>query len=462
MEQGHHDGPGSDAGVYDVIGIGFGPANLALAIAMEEAAPEAQLRRLFLEAKPSYVWHPGMLLEGSMLQVTVLKDLVTVENPRSRFTFLSYLKEKGRLYDFLNLRTLFPTRLEFNDYLGWAAEQLDRWVCYGREVVEVLPAAADGAVTEENPELLRVVARDAASGRRVEYLTRHLVLAAGAEPVAPEGIDFRKSPRVLHSHQFLDRIRAFPDREAPYRFVVVGSGQSAGELFEYLMDAYPNADVTAAVRRFAYKPVDESDFTNRIFFPEWVDYYHELPAERRRAFFNDLRDVNYAAIDHPLIRRIYEKLYRQKVQGRERCRLWPFLELEGVAETDDGLEIAFRDVMRGGQVDLAADAVVLCTGYVWRKEHPLLDALAPWFERDDRGGYAVRRDYAIASRAGLRPNVYLQGYCEDTHGIAETVLSLLPVRAKEILTSIAASAVEREVALRDAAVGATSGSAPLL
>ena len=87
MEQGHHHGPASLVEVYDVIGIGFGPANLALAIAMEEAAPEAQWRRLFLEAKPSYAWHPGMLLEGSMLQVTVLKDLVTVENPRSRFTF---------------------------------------------------------------------------------------------------------------------------------------------------------------------------------------------------------------------------------------------------------------------------------------------------------------------------------------------------------------------------------------
>jgi L-ornithine N5-oxygenase len=402
---------------------------------MEEGAP-AGIRRLFLETKPSYVWHPGMLLEGSILQVTVLKDLVTVENPRSRFTFLCYLKEKGRLYDFLNLRTLFPTRVEFNDYLGWAAEKLDRWVCYGREVVAVLPAAADGSVTAEDPELLAVVARDAATGRELRYLTRHLVLAAGAEPVAPAGIDFRGGSRVFHSHCFLDRIRAFPDRDAPYRFVVVGSGQSAGEIFEYLMDHYPRAEVTAAVRRFAYKPVDESDFTNRIFFPEWVDYYHALPGERRRAFFSDLRDVNYAAIDHPLIRRIYEKLYRQKVQGYERCRLHPFLEFEQVVETEDALTVGCRDVMQGGRVELAADALVLCTGYVWRKEHPLLDALAPWFERDDLGGYAVRRDYAIASREGFRPNVYLQGYCEDSHGISETVLSLMPVRAKEILMSI--------------------------
>lgn len=456
MEQGHSFGPaGNDGEVYDVVGIGFGPANLALAVAMEEAAAERQVKRLFLEAKPGCQWHPGMLLEGSLLQVTVLKDLITVEDPCSRFTFLNYLKQKGRLYDFLNLRTLFPTRIEFNDYLGWAAEQLAHRVRYGSEVLEVAPASSNGAAAPSSPELLRVVARDLATGETMEYLARHLVLAAGGEPLAPPGVELRSGRRVIHPHQFLDRMREFPDRDAPYRFVVVGSGQSAGELFEYLMDHYPNAEVTAAVRRFSYKPVDESDFTNRIFFPEWVDYYYELPPERRREMFASLRDVNYSAIDHPLIRRIYEKLYRQKVLGRERCRFLPFLDLLRVEEDDQRVRMSFRDLMQGGEVDLEADGLVLCTGYVWRKEHPLLDSLAPWFERDGDGGYRVRRDYGIATRPPFKPNVYLQGYCEGTHGISETVLSLLPVRAKEILTSIvAALEVSREAAVEALRQGA--------
>ncbi len=440
MEQVRFPGRSPEARVYDIIGIGFGVANLALGVAMTEAPEEEQLDRLFLEARPEFVWHPGMLLEESGLQVTVFKDLITVENPCSRFTFLNYLKDRGRLFEFLNLRTLFPSRIEFNDYLSWAAEQLDRWVCYGQEVIEVLPVSASGELELDNPTLLKIVARDRATGCTVEYFSRQLVLAAGAEPTAPEGFDFRCQPGVLHSHQFLDRISDFPDREAPYRFVVVGSGQSAGELFEYLMDHYPNADVTAAIRRFAYKPVDESDFTNRIFFPQWVDYYHQLPDDKRRPFFEDLKDVNYAAMDSPLIHRIYDKLYRQKVRGRERCRVAPFLELESLEEDrDDGLRILFRDVMQDTPVVLPADGLVLCTGYVWRKEHPVLDALAPWFERDSLGGYQVCRDYSIATRASFRPRVYLQGYCEDTHGISETVLSLLPVRARDILTSAVAA-----------------------
>ena len=49
--------------VHDIIGIGFGPANIALAIALEELAPQLSVR--FLERRPSAAWQPGMLLEGS-------------------------------------------------------------------------------------------------------------------------------------------------------------------------------------------------------------------------------------------------------------------------------------------------------------------------------------------------------------------------------------------------------------
>src|SRR5215208_8142900 len=143
--------------VYDILGVGFGPANLALAICLEEEAEEGRrdLKRLFLEIKPRAVWHPGMLLEDSLIQISVLKDLATVRNPRSRFTFLNYLKTQGRLFEFLNLRDLFPTRIEFNDYLRWVAGELEQRVRYGREVLAVEPVEGDGEV-----RLLRVTCRD--------------------------------------------------------------------------------------------------------------------------------------------------------------------------------------------------------------------------------------------------------------------------------------------------------------
>ncbi len=436
--------------VYDLVGLGFGPANLSLAIALEEAAEEpggVDLRRLFLEARPEHCWHPDMLLENSLIQITVLKDLVTVRNPRSRFTFLSYLQEKGRLFEFLNLRDLFPSRVEFNDYLGWVAGKLAGNARYGRRAKSVRPVAgADGEVT-----MLEVVARDEATGEEERYRARNVVVATGGRPSAPPGIEPPAGPlaeRVIHSHYFMTRIaEQFPDRYAPYRFVVVGSGQSGAELFYCLVNRYPNADVTATVRRFGYKPVDESDFTNEVFFPEMVDFFYELPEGKRAEVVDSFREVNYSVVDHPLIRKIYRALYDERLAGKDRARVLPYRKLVAIGTRGEALLPRFEHLVEGGASEIPCDGLILATGYRWDKEHPLLDELAPYFELDGRGGYKVLRDYRLAGKPGFTAGVYLQGYCEQSHGISETVLSLLPMRAQDILDSVLEAHASRREAV---------------
>jgi L-ornithine N5-monooxygenase len=442
--------------VYDLIGVGFGPANLALGIALEEEAERpggTDLSRLFLEARPDPCWHPGMLLENSLVQITVLKDLVLPVNPRSRFTFLSYLQEKGRLFEFLNLRDLFPTRTEFNDYLCWVAGQLAGRVRYHHRARRVRALPRDGEV-----DLLEVVAADGATGEEARFLARNVVVAAGGRPWVPPGLGFSldgASDRVFHSHEFMQRTgRGFPDRFAPHRFVVVGSGQSGAEIFHCLLERYPEADVTATVRGFGYKPADESDFVNEVFLPEMVDFFYDLPADRRGEVVDSFRDVNYSVVDHSLIRKIYRRLYDERVEGKRRARVLPYQELVAVEERDGAVRLRFRDRIRGHEREVEADGVVLCTGYRWDKEHPLLDDLSPWLVTDGDGGYRPLRDYRLESTGGLAPGVYLQGYCEESHGISETVLSLLPVRAQDILRSLLARAAERPEALVASAAGA--------
>jgi L-ornithine N5-oxygenase len=424
--------------IYDLIGIGFGPANLTLGVCLEEEAESSRgsdLRWLFLEAKPHAVWHPGLLLEDSSIQNSVLKDLALVRNPRSRFTFLNYLKEKGRLFEFLNLRELYPSRIEFNDYLSWVAAQLRERVRYGRPVVAVEPVDGSGGEVE----LLRVIAETPRGTE--ELLTRHLVVATGGAPWVPEGVELAPGGRAFHAHEFLQRLRRdFPDPEAPYRFVVVGQGQSAAELFYHLLAHYPQADVTATIRRFAYKPIDGSHFTNEIFFPQMVDVVFELPEEKRRLILDTCRDVNYAVVDGDLIRRIYQFLYQEKVAGRERARIRPFLHLTGVEEGPAAVTARFVDLLRDRPVALESDGLVLATGFEWHREHPLLAALSPYLERDAAGGYRTGRDYRIAARPGFAPRVYVQGCAESTHGVSETVLSLMPVRAGDILESLLTAA----------------------
>ena len=431
--------PSREEPIHDLLGVGCGPANLALAVALEEEAERAggtDLARLFLEARPEPCWHPGMLLEGSLIQIAVLKDLVTVRNPQSRFTFLSYLKDRGRLFEFLNLRDLFPTRYEFNDYLCWVADRLGETIRFGYAVETVRPA--QGVPGTEPGEVLEVIARDAATGGTKRFLARNVVVATGGRPTFPDGLEVRPGGRVLHPQEFARRIgEVAPDEAGSYRFVVVGSGQSGAELFYHLATRYPRSEVTATVRRFGYKPVDESDFTNEVFFPDMVDFFYGLPEDRREMVVDSFRDVNYAVVDHPLIKKIYRFLYDERVRGRDRVRLLPYLELRKVEEDDERVRLELEHKVHGERVTLDCDAAVLCTGYEWaREEHPVLAELADSVERDGRGRWAVERDYRLVTRPELSAGVYLQGYAEDTHGISETVLSLLPIRAQEIVDSV--------------------------
>ena len=191
--------------------------------------------------------------------------------------------------------------------------------------------------------------------------------------------------------------------------MVVGSGQSGAELFNYLMTHYPNADITAAIRRFSYKPVDDSDFTNEIFFPSMVDTLFELADEKRKMILDHCRDVNYAVVDLALIRRIYKCLYQEKVEGRNRARIRTFLKLEDILETGDGVIARFLDVLRDETVTLEADGMILCTGYTWRKNHPLLHGLAPWLRCD---GTAATGSSATTAWRPSRPSLRASS-CRD-------------------------------------------------
>src|SRR5688500_19564425 len=126
------DLPGHELPVYDIVGIGFGPANLAMAAALAEHNAAADRDRVvtghFLERQPAFGWHRGMLIGDATMQVSFLKDLVTMRNPSSDYSFLHYLQSRGRLVEFINHKVLFPLRIEFHDYLEWAAERMSHAV----------------------------------------------------------------------------------------------------------------------------------------------------------------------------------------------------------------------------------------------------------------------------------------------------------------------------------------------
>ena len=46
--------------------------------------------------------------------------------------------------------------------------------------------------------------------------------------------------------------------------------------------------------------------------------------------------------------------------------------------------------------------------------------------------FSVDRNYRVLASPDLQASVYLQGFCENSHGLSDTLLSVLPARAAEI------------------------------
>ncbi|WAL98292.1 lysine N(6)-hydroxylase/L-ornithine N(5)-oxygenase family protein [Streptomyces sp. Je 1-369] len=437
--------PGDDAPlVHDLIGIGFGPSNVAMAIALSEhnasVGREETVTAHFFEQQPSFGWHRGMLIDDATMQVSFLKDLVTQRNPTSEFSFLCYLKSKGRLTDFINHKNLFPLRVEFHDYLEWAAAKVDDQVSYGHEVVGVTPFVRDGVV-----EYLDVTVRSA-EGLAV-HRARNLVIGTGLRPLMPEGIE--RGDRVWHNSELLAKVDDL-EGTSPSRFVVVGAGQSAAENVAYLHRRFPEAEICAVFSRYGYSPADDSSFANRIFDPDAVDEYFDAPEGVKRRLMDYHGNTNYSVVDIDLIDDLYRESYREKVLGTERLRFLNVSRLTGVKETPEGVRATVTSLVTGEENPVDADVVVFATGYSPADPVGLLGEVADRCLRDDEGRVRVERDYRVATDADLRCGIYLQGGTEHTHGITSSLLSNIAIRVGEILDSVrergAASAEVRPVA----------------
>ncbi|KAK1980652.1 L-ornithine 5-monooxygenase [Colletotrichum cereale] len=479
--------PCEPSDIHDLICVGFGPASLSVAVAMHDyqeagrqlAPGRSAPRVLFLEKQPQFAWHPGMLLSGARMQISFIKDMASLRNPRSQFTFLNYLHCNNRLVDFTNLDTFLPARVEYEDYLRWCARHFDDVVEYGRDVVSVSPdpQTAGGVRT------WTVKSRSIKTGQVTSYQTRNVLIATGGQPRLPKVLP-AKHPRIIHSSQYAQLApQILNDTSRPYRVAVIGAGQSAAEIFRDVQRAYPNAKTWMVMRSEFLKPADDSPFVNSIFNPSYVDELYPKSQNYRRALIKEAKATNYGVVRLQIIEALYEMLYHQKRTLGTDERKWPHRMLFGrditqvteSKETDrlqlhvrrlesacDGPEDGFVGQLPGDEV-LDVDLVVAATGYqrnahidMLRDSWSLLPEAPPAGNAGDRelvDGWEicgpdatsgsrkleVGRDYRVRYAPGaVAPDagVYLQGCCEATHGLSDTLLSILAVRSAEIIDSI--------------------------
>ncbi|RAL15039.1 lysine N(6)-hydroxylase/L-ornithine N(5)-oxygenase family protein [Aspergillus homomorphus CBS 101889] len=444
--------------LHDLLCVGFGPASLAIAIALNDALDPClnkstsssgwQPRVCFLERQKQFAWHPGMLLPGSKMQISFIKDLATLRDPRSSFTFLNYLHQKERLIHFTNLGTFTPARLEFEDYMRWCAQRFSEVVSYGEEVIDVVPGKSDPMSSVV--DYFTVHSRNVETGEISSRTARKVVVALGGSPKMPPGLP--QDPRILHSSQYCTNLPALlNDKRQPYNVAVLGSGQSAAEIFHDLQKRYPNSKTTLIMRDTAMRPSDDSPFVNELFNPERTDKFYNLSsAERQRSLKAD-KATNYSVVRLELIEQIFDDMYTQRIQNPDESQ-WQHRILPGrkvtrvehhgpqsrmrihVRAAKDGADSLVGD----GKETLEVDALMVATGYN-RNAHEQLLKNVQHLRPAGQDMWTPGRDYRVAmdtDKVSAYAGIWLQGCNEKTHGLSDSLLSVLAARGGEMVDSI--------------------------
>ena len=417
----------TEPSTYDILGVGFGPSNLALAIALDEILVERgrELTHCFIERQPRFTWHGDMLLPGTDMQISFLKDLVSLRDPTSPYSFVNYLRQHNRLEAFINQKTFFPSRIEFNDYLRWTAGHFEAHCRYGESVTRVVPEYKGRDVVA-----LQVHSADAA-GRERQRRTRSLVFAPGGRPFMPACFADENDDRIIHSSRYLGEIARKPlDAAGAHTLAVIGGGQSAAEIFLDLVSRYPNAKVDLILRGSTLKPSEDGPSINHIFDPDYTDFFFGQSQQVRQSLLAEFRHTNYAVVDGDLIERISAMLYAQRVEGGERVRVLSSCAIDQVQCDEHGVVLSLA--LAGAEaVQQRYDRVVTATGYLRDTSRSLLAELEHELE-----GFTIGRHYQLAAPAHMQAPIFVQGSSETTHGLADTLLSVLAIRSHEIALSL--------------------------
>lgn len=407
---------------FDFLGIGVGPANMSLAALTD---PVTDLKAEFLEAKREFRWHPGLMLPDSQLTVTFFRDLVTLVDPTSRFSFLNFLVQEGRAFRFLEANGIGCSRREFEQYFQWAAAQLPS-VRFGTPVESV-------AVSDEGFQVT-------SAGGAIRT-TRTLVLGTGSEPRMPAFAKPFIGDSVLHSSQLTDVRPQWKGR----RVLVVGAGQSGAEVVSHLLadeNALPSS-LTWTSSRIGFQPLDDSPFTNEWFSAPFVHYFNGLSDGRRAEVLREQKEAGGDGITDELLTSIYRRLYHLDTVLRKdlQHRLLPSRRALGLKQDGSALVADLHDVNFDSVERLPVDLVIFCTGY----QRGLPEYLKPLHDRLPLadGDFRIRPDYSIEFDGPEDLRIYVHGLAERTHGISDNLLSLVSWRSARILNSISGREVHQ-------------------
>ena len=407
---------GSKSPRYRCVGIGAGPANLSLAALLHG---DPGMPNLVIDRKAEFTWHDDQLIPGATLQVSLFKDLVSLSDPTSPFSFIAYLHDRGRIYHYLNAQFEKVPREEFRNYLGWACSRNEN-VVFGEEA-QAVDFTGDAFVVQTDKRAL---------------LADNVVVGVGTVPWVPMFARPHLGSTQFHVSEFRSKAVRLRDK----RVAVIGGGQSGAEAFLDLISR-PDSELPHRVswlsRRRNYFPIDDAPFTNEFYMPCHSDYFAELDLAVR-ADFNSQQVLTSDGISESTAREIYQQIYVHRfITGAPQLTgLYPNREVVSVeACSPDGWSISVQhNDLAGGLEIFEAEVIIWATGF----QPARMDFLAPLEQRlareDDE--YQVDADFAANWDGPADRNLFLQNAVRTQRGLADPNLSLTAWRSQRIVDRI--------------------------
>lgn len=429
--------------MLDIIGIGTGPFDLSLA-ALLESQPDINCK--FFEQKTEFNWHKGMIFPHTTLQVPFMADLVTLIDPTSHYTFLNYLHKHHRLLKFYFLEDFEIYRKEYNHYCQWVAAQLSSLV-FNTKVIDVTIDREGFKVTV------------CECGEEKNYMTKNIVVGTGSQPSMPsflQEIAQRAPHQCMHTAHFskqfdLDSI----DREGRLpKVLVLGSGQSAAEVYRVLFDQQlvekntPKFQLDWMTRSAGFFPMEYTPLGLEYFSPAYIDYFYHLdPVTKLKVIAK--QDLLHKGISVNTIKEIYHKLYERSIANQETySEIIGNCELLGVTldsvSNNNMLHLTVKQREQDRSFMVEYDCIIIGTGY--RDKLPkCLKSLSTSIKYDEFDQPIINRDYTLGYQHPLtdsqdaaqhRGRIFVQNKETHSHGIGAGDLGLGAYRAGYIVNQL--------------------------
>lgn len=441
------------APTVDLLCVGFGLSSIAIATALADRNPDGRVS--FLEQDKTFSWGTGKTLSDNKLRTPFLRDLITTQNPRSRFTFINYLHSTNQIVAFTNASALCPSKLVMDQYLEWVAKQIENlgWVSYESKVIRIQPVKECGASQVNN---FRVHYENVATGERSVITSKRVIVATGFTPFVPAPLSTPTlAPYVMHASSVGDVLTHDPSRIPDV--AVIGASQEGAEIFEELQAHYGGHRATFFIEDSALRPSDATGLyapsTRSQPLIKPADIIHsaqsllDVPSAETAAFPPELRKKlqqakhNNSKPDLPislkLIEHLYDMDYAQKIGERDsskyRFSIEPLAQVTGAEIVDASSGSAKPRVRlqltnpRNGAVrmsDRTFDVVVAATGYR-KAADSLVAGLASLLAM---GEVSVGRDYRVNFREGVLSGgcgIYSMGSLAD-HSVSLLYLVCIP------------------------------------